>query len=237
MLTRTSCTANVHRCLIQPAVNGGKDAVQERYTAGQICSFTYGRGPDWTSQKAIARSCLLLKLPAQADPGRGISAAAPACLDYTQFVRTPARTRCCEWDWPTAISGPKEAAVATDTHDRLQQAGVAAALMFFCAAGKWAKGSGDAHQQFTRLQELERDRELAATQNGEAPRHPAIAPLVGSGKVALSYPAGDGDDVSLRGLGAHSIQGRESRPKSWSSCSIENNSHVCFVSLRQRRSA
>jgi hypothetical protein len=59
--------------------------------------------------------------------------------------------------------------------------------MFLCAAGVWAAGTDDAHRQYTRLQELEGDWVLAATQEGEASKHPVIAPLVGSGKVALSY--------------------------------------------------
>lgn len=74
-----------------------------------------------------------------------------------------------------------------DSYDYLRRARLAAASMFFAAAGVWAEGTGDAHQQYTRLQELEGDCVLAATQEGEASKHPVIAPLVGSGKVALSY--------------------------------------------------
>lgn len=45
----------------------------------------------------------------------------------------------------------------------------------------------EAGAQFVWLQSLEGDWVLAAEQQGEASRHPVIAPLVGSGKVALSY--------------------------------------------------
>ncbi len=40
---------------------------------------------------------------------------------------------------------------------------------------------------YAQLQHLEGDWVLTAEQEGEAARHPVIAPLVGSGKVALSY--------------------------------------------------
>jgi hypothetical protein len=74
-----------------------------------------------------------------------------------------------------------------DSHDRLPRAGVATALLVFCAGAGSAQNGGDARYQFTRLQQLEGDWVLAATQEGEASKHPVIAPLVGSGKVALSY--------------------------------------------------
>ena len=45
----------------------------------------------------------------------------------------------------------------------------------------------DGPRQYGWLQQLEGDWVLASAQEGEAARHPVIAPLVGSGKVALSY--------------------------------------------------
>jgi hypothetical protein len=49
-----------------------------------------------------------------------------------------------------------------------------------------ADGPGAAHQ-YGWLQQLEGDWVLAPAQEGEAAKHPVIAPLVGSGRVALSY--------------------------------------------------
>lgn len=48
-------------------------------------------------------------------------------------------------------------------------------------------GDGDASGQYYWLTQLEGDWVLAPSQEGEASKHPVIAPLVGSGKVALSY--------------------------------------------------
>jgi len=64
--------------------------------------------------------------------------------------------------------------------------GSAAALAVLAAAAGAAESS-PASAQFAWLRSLEGDWVLTAEQQGEAARHPVIAPLVGSGKVALSY--------------------------------------------------
>ena len=59
------------------------------------------------------------------------------------------------------------------------------ALGAACLAGTAL--AGNPSEQYGWLQQLEGDWVLAPTQEGEAAKHPVIAPLVGAGKVALSY--------------------------------------------------
>ncbi len=47
--------------------------------------------------------------------------------------------------------------------------------------------AANAEEQFEWMKQLEGDWVLSASQEGEAAKHAVIAPLVGSGKVALSY--------------------------------------------------
>jgi hypothetical protein len=54
-----------------------------------------------------------------------------------------------------------------------------------CLAGAAHAGGGT--EQYNWLQKLEGDWVLSSNQIGEAAKHPVIAPLVGAGKVALSY--------------------------------------------------
>lgn len=60
--------------------------------------------------------------------------------------------------------------------------------MVLCAfPGVSSGGVADPATQFQWLQSLEGDWTLTAEQEGEAAKHPVIAPLVGAGRVALRY--------------------------------------------------
>ncbi|MBL8473281.1 MAG: hypothetical protein KF778_20935 [Rhodocyclaceae bacterium] len=66
-------------------------------------------------------------------------------------------------------------------------AATAVATLAALPAAARAAESARAQGQFAWLQQLEGDWVLAADQDSEAAKHPVIAPLVGSGTVALRY--------------------------------------------------